>query len=191
MFRPTTTTDRTVSVSARAPLTASNRSSTFYRQPAVCGNTTATITTTTIGVTILLSELGYSLHVRSVQCQIKSNGGVIGTMCVSVCVGHVCFCCPAKVVQPTRVGRYGEELPRSASQPVRVSRDERGGGGGRSAKAHIKQTGIMEKRSPLRRTLPSNGVRLLTSLLALYGLTCEYSVYLSFLSALTYFFSGS
>lgn len=118
-------------------------------------------------------------------------GGVIGTMCVSVCVGHVCFCCPAKVVQPTRVGRYGEELPRSASQPVRVSRDERGGGGGRSAKAHIKQTGIMEKRSPLRRTLPSNGVRLLTSLLALYGLTCEYSVYLSFLSALTYFFSGS
>lgn len=136
----------------------------------------------------------YSLHVRSVKCQIKSNGGWdIGTMCVSACVGHVCFCCPAKVVQPTRVGRYGEELPRSASQPASQpewagTSKERGGGVGRSAKAHIKQTGIMEKRSPLRRTLPSNGVRLLTSLLALYGLTCEYSVYLSFLSALTYFF---
>lgn len=41
-------------------------------------------------------------------------------MYVSACVGHVCFCCPAKVVQPTRVGRYGEELPRSASQPERA-----------------------------------------------------------------------
>lgn len=69
-----------------------------------------------------------------------------------------------------------------------MSRDERGGGGGRrgqsreSATAH-KHGGIMEKRSP-RRTWPSDlkGLPLLTSLLTLYGLTCELTASLSFLN---------
>ncbi|XP_047451003.1 nectin-3-like protein isoform X2 [Mugil cephalus] len=42
--------------------------------------------------------------------------------------------------------------------------------GAESAGAH-KHTGIMEKTSPPRRTLPSNGLRLLTSILTLFGLT--------------------
>lgn len=64
-----------------------------------------------------------------------------------------------------------------------MNRDEQGE---RSAEA-LKQTGIMEERSQLRKNLPSNGVRLLISLLTFYGLTCEYSLSL-ILSALTYFF---
>lgn len=46
--------------------------------------------------------------------------GVVGTVYLRACVGHVCFCCAAKVVQPTRVSRYGEELPRSARQAERA-----------------------------------------------------------------------
>lgn len=103
--------------------------------------------------------------------------------CVRACACwlRVSVCCPAAVVQPTRVRRYGEQLPRSASQQQQQqleSSDEQRAETERrtihreSAKAH-RHTGIMEKRAALRRTLPSNGLRLLTSLLTLYGLTCE------------------
>lgn len=69
-----------------------------------------------------------------------------------------------------------EREPAAAAAAVREQRatssEQRGGRSTESAKAHT-QTGIMEKRAALRRTLPPNGLRLLTSLLTLYGLTCE------------------
>nr|XP_020472497.1 nectin-3-like protein isoform X2 [Monopterus albus] len=80
------------------------------------------------------------------------------------------FCCPVELVQPTRIGRYGEQLPRSASQPERAGTSEEEEDGSVRAGA-LRQIGTMEKRLP-RRSLPSNGLRLLTSLLTLYGLTC-------------------
>lgn len=114
----------------------------------------------------------------------------------------VCVCCPAQVVQPTLIGRHGEleparlreregerERERGERGKGRESRDDRGERRrterirAESAGAH-KHTGIMEKTSPLRRTLPSNGLRLLTSILTLYGLTGELA--LSFFSALTF-----
>lgn len=52
-----------------------------------------------------------------------------------------------------------------------------------TAKAH-KHAGIMEKRSPLKRIFPSDGLRLFTAFLTLYGITCELSVSLSFLPVL-------
>lgn len=58
---------------------------------------------------------------------------VIRTMCERRpgCMrkGHVCFCCPAEMVQPTRLGRYGEERPRSARQTEQrgARRTARGG----------------------------------------------------------------
>lgn len=69
-----------------------------------------------------------------------------------------------------------QEREPAAAAAVREQRatssEQRGGRSTESAKAHT-QTGIMEKRAALRRTLPPNGLRLLTSLLTLYGLTCE------------------
>lgn len=90
----------------------------------------------------------------------------------SACVGHklppslspcVCVCCPAEEVQPTRVG------PVSARQPQRAGTSDEHG-----VPRRTNGTGIMERGPPRRRTFPSNGVRLFTSLLALCGLTCEF-----------------
>lgn len=79
---------------------------------------------------------------------------------LSLCV---CVCCPAEEVQPTRVG------PVSARQPQRAGTSDE-----HAVPRRTNGTGTMERRPPRRRTFPSNGVRLFTSLLALCGLTCEF-----------------
>lgn len=104
--------------------------------------------------------------------------------CVRACVGYVCLrllSCRSGTAHADRSLWRGAPHERELA---RASRDERGAkGGGRSRewaqRAH-RHAGIMEKTSPLRGTLSSNGLRLLTSLLTLYGLTSELTASLSF-----------
>ncbi|RVE65050.1 hypothetical protein OJAV_G00131830 [Oryzias javanicus] len=76
---------------------------------------------------------------------------------------------PAEVVQPTRVGRYGEELPVSARQ----TRERAGTSpehGAESAEAHS-HTPIMEEKPAQGARLPLNRPGVLTFVLVLCGLT--------------------
>ncbi|XP_044210065.1 nectin-3-like protein [Thunnus albacares] len=84
-------------------------------------------------------------------------------------IGCVCVCllsCRSGTAHADR------SLWRAAPPEARASSQQREQGRIRQCQSAHRQKGIMEKRSPLRRTLPSNGLRLLTSLLTLYGLTC-------------------